>query len=74
MIVCHCENVSHREVDAAIAAGARSVSDIARACGAGTCCGGCVGTLKQRLLAARAELGATAPEGVSVVPRHARQA
>lgn len=48
MILCQCKNVSHPAVDAAIAAGARTVGAIGRACGAGTECGGCVCRLKER--------------------------
>ena len=53
MIICLCKGVSHRDVDAAIAAGAETVAAIGRTCGAGTGCRGCVGTLRARLLAAR---------------------
>ncbi|HXJ81450.1 MAG TPA: (2Fe-2S)-binding protein [Candidatus Methylomirabilis sp.] len=45
MIACHCRGVSDRAVLAAIARGARTVSDIQRACGAGDDCGGCEATL-----------------------------
>lgn len=65
MIVCQCKIVSHRTVDAAIAAGAETVGAIGRACGAGTVCGGCVCTLKRRLSEARPSLRATAPSDAS---------
>jgi|JI8StandDraft_1071087.scaffolds.fasta_scaffold1575581_1 bacterioferritin-associated ferredoxin len=61
MIVCQCKVVSHRTIDAAIAAGAETVGAIGRACGAGTVCGGCVCTLKRRLADARPSLRACAP-------------
>lgn len=41
MLVCHCKGVSDRDVHRAIAAGACSPCEIARACGAGSVCGGC---------------------------------
>jgi bacterioferritin-associated ferredoxin len=45
MIVCLCRNISEQCVRAAIAAGARSPSDLAQACAAGTDCGACKPTL-----------------------------
>ncbi len=41
MILCHCKGVSDKSVRSAIQCGASSVRDVARACGAGTGCGGC---------------------------------
>jgi bacterioferritin-associated ferredoxin len=41
--------VTDREVEAAIQDGARSLSDVSRACGAGTDCGCCRGVIEQRL-------------------------
>jgi bacterioferritin-associated ferredoxin len=41
MILCHCMGVSDKSVRRAIQCGASSVRDVARACGAGTGCGGC---------------------------------
>lgn len=41
MIVCICRGVSDRSVRLAIMQGARSVDDVASACGAGTGCGAC---------------------------------
>ena len=41
MIVCLCFGVSDRHVEAAVAAGARTMRDVSRACGAGTDCGAC---------------------------------
>jgi bacterioferritin-associated ferredoxin len=42
VIVCHCRVVNHRDIEAAVDDGARSVPDVADVCGAGTDCGGCV--------------------------------
>jgi len=41
MITCLCRGVSDATIRALIARGARSVSDIHRACGAGGDCGAC---------------------------------
>ena len=49
MIVCHCHVVNDRTVDDAVAAGARTVSAICRATGAGQSCGSCVFSLKRLL-------------------------
>jgi NAD(P)H-nitrite reductase large subunit len=54
VIVCHCRVVNHRDIEAAIDDGARSVPEVADICGAGTHCGGCVpaiaDTVARRLL------------------------
>jgi len=49
VILCICQAVSDREVDAAIQDGARSVADVARACGAGRHCGCCCPAIEQRI-------------------------
>jgi len=41
MVLCHCRGVNDRVIDCAITCGARSVADVAAACGAGAQCGGC---------------------------------
>jgi bacterioferritin-associated ferredoxin len=41
MILCLCHGVSDRTVTAVIAAGARTVDQVERACGAGGDCGAC---------------------------------
>ena len=51
MVVCHCKAVSDRTVNAAIASGARSVSEVTSRCTAGGGCGGCH-TLLQSLIEA----------------------
>ncbi len=42
MIVCHCRVVNHKDIEAAVDGGARSVPEVGNICGAGTDCGGCV--------------------------------
>lgn len=46
MIACHCKVVSDRDINAAIAAGARTVAAVCRATGAGQDCGTCVFSVK----------------------------
>ncbi len=41
MIVCHCVGVSDAMIRKLIAAGASSVGEITRRCGAGRCCAPC---------------------------------
>jgi len=53
MIVCHCRGVSDRTVKRAVREGAVCVGGVARACGAGTGCGGCHGTIEQILVVER---------------------
>jgi bacterioferritin-associated ferredoxin len=45
VIVCHCQRISHRRVLEVVQQGARTPAEVGRACGAGTCCGGCVKTI-----------------------------
>lgn len=41
MLVCHCNGVTERRVRSAVRAGACTLRDVARSCGAGASCGGC---------------------------------
>lgn len=41
MIVCHCMQVNDRVVRSVVREGAKSCDQVAEACGAGSCCGGC---------------------------------
>jgi len=59
VIVCVCRSVSDRAIEAALDAGAGSVSAIAHATGAGTDCGCCRETIEA--LAARRTPCATPP-------------
>ncbi|HEX2040598.1 MAG TPA: (2Fe-2S)-binding protein [Acidimicrobiales bacterium] len=49
MYVCACKAVTDRTVRAALAAGAHSVEDVTRRCGAGSECGGCLPLLQELL-------------------------
>jgi bacterioferritin-associated ferredoxin len=72
MIVCHCKAVSDQTVNAAIAAGASSVTDVSSATGAGTGCGGCVPAIE--VLLADAALAVAAPEQLVTRQRRRRAA
>jgi len=68
MYVCHCQVVNDRRIRETIDAGARTPSQVARACGAGATCGGCVPMIR-RLLAEQADTGcALACPMASAVP------
>jgi bacterioferritin-associated ferredoxin len=41
VIVCHCKEISDREIRAVIRGGARSCQQVGRACEAGRLCGTC---------------------------------
>ena len=49
MIVCHCNAVSHHQVDATVLAGARDIADVTRACGAGGDCRSCHEVIEDRI-------------------------
>jgi bacterioferritin-associated ferredoxin len=42
MIICVCKAVSDRHIKSAVKGGARSLRDLTRELGVGTCCGKCV--------------------------------
>lgn len=54
MIVCLCANVSERELAETIAAGASTVKEVGRRCGAGTGCGACKPLIRECLSRCRA--------------------
>jgi bacterioferritin-associated ferredoxin len=49
MYVCHCRVVNDRRIRETIHAGARTTAQVARACGAGATCGGCVPLIRRLL-------------------------
>ena len=49
MIVCHCALVSHHDLLDAIEAGATSLDELARQCGASQYCGGCLPAVERIL-------------------------
>lgn len=49
MYVCYCAAVNDTAVEAAIDAGARSIADLRRMCGAGEACKGCLPALAELL-------------------------
>ena len=54
MIVCLCANVSERELVATITAGATTVKEVGRRCGAGAGCGACKPLIRACLSRCRA--------------------
>jgi bacterioferritin-associated ferredoxin len=56
VLLCHCRGVNDRVIETAIACGARTVDDVAKACGAGGRCGGCVPAIEELLVESRVEL------------------
>lgn len=49
MVVCHCREVTDRCIAVAIEGGARDPAALARRCGAGGACGGCLPALRELL-------------------------
>jgi bacterioferritin-associated ferredoxin len=49
VIVCHCERVGCAAVEAAIGAGAATVTEVTERCGAGGDCGSCWSTIEALL-------------------------
>jgi bacterioferritin-associated ferredoxin len=49
MIVCICKLVTDRQVKSAIAEGASTVAEVARACQAGTGCGACTEQIQEMI-------------------------
>ena len=49
MIVCICQAVDEREIRRTVAAGARTLGELMRRCGAGTDCGSCHQELEHAL-------------------------
>lgn len=65
MYVCVCKGVSDRTVLATIRAGARTVNDVGKRCGAGTDCGACRGSIRE-MLEDHAECPYSSPAPLSV--------
>lgn len=49
MVICHCRAVNDATVLATVLAGATDASEVARMCGAGGRCGGCIPALRALL-------------------------
>ncbi|MCC6849976.1 MAG: (2Fe-2S)-binding protein [Deltaproteobacteria bacterium] len=74
MIVCLCANVSEREIIETIAAGATTVKEIGRRCGAGTGCGACKPLIRECLARCRAAAAMEAAPAVGATPIAAERA
>ena len=59
VIVCLCTGINEQQLRDVIAAGSKSVKDVAKKCGAGADCGSCVSHIRRLL-----------HEGSHVVPGH----
>lgn len=53
MLVCHCKRINDKRIRQLVEAGARTVGQVASACGAGTGCGSCVPTIAEVVAASR---------------------
>ena len=47
MLVCHCNGISDRTIRKVVRRGANSAREVAHACGAGACCGGCADVVRE---------------------------
>jgi bacterioferritin-associated ferredoxin len=66
VIVCHCKGVSDRAIRKAVRAGACTHRDVARACQAGSRCGGCVNAVSEILESERNESAAAALPSLAI--------
>ncbi len=65
MVVCLCAGLNEREIQGALDAGAGTLADIGRTCGAGLDCGGCHPVLQDMLCRRSCE---DCPERHSLAP------
>jgi bacterioferritin-associated ferredoxin len=68
LIVCHCYGVSDRAIRRTVRSGAVTADHVARACGAGTGCGGCRGTVQEILASELSAASAAAPTAPAQTP------
>ena len=66
-IVCHCMDVSKRDIKIAMTKGARTLENIQELTGAGTVCGGCIELIEKILSTACKCVGATMKEVIDAV-------
>lgn len=72
MLVCHCFAIRECEVRDVVARGARSAHEVARACRAGSRCGGCRPLIEELLASpapARFPVQPSAPGATGAEPR-----
>jgi nitrite reductase (NADH) large subunit len=65
MIVCHCKAVTDRAIRLAVRGGARSRHEVAQACSANLCCGGCAPVIDEIIAS---ETACEASQSLSVFP------
>ncbi len=66
VIICHCKGVSDRAIRKAVRGGACTHRDVARACQAGSRCGGCVNAVSEILESERNESAAAALPSLAI--------
>ncbi len=74
MLVCHCNGVTERRVRTAVRAGACTLRDVARSCGAGASCGGCrpeIGRILRQEAAGASQSDASSPTPSLFAPANA---
>ena len=59
MVVCHCEALNDKAIRAVLVAGACTVDDVERACGAGGDCGGCRPVIEDLLRCSHVSISST---------------
>ena len=72
MLVCHCNVVNDREIRDTIVAGATDLEAVARSCGAGGDCQGCVPLIEE--LIEEAAMAFSAPEELRTLQAGRRRA
>jgi len=69
VLVCHCNGITDRKIRKAVRRGADNAGQVARMCGAGTSCGGCLPAIREIVHAetsARDEAPAPASSQITV--------
>lgn len=72
MLVCHCFAIRECEVRAVVAGGARSAHEVARACRAGSRCGGCRPLIEELLASPQAAHFPALPDAEAATQAHPR--
>jgi len=65
VLVCHCKAISDRTIRQVVRSGARTCQQVARACAAGSDCGGCQPLIRE-IIAAECEKAPATSDEISV--------
>jgi len=68
MLICHCNGISDRTIRGAIRNGARTPAEVARSCGAGSGCGGCLSAVRDLIHTEAAHHVETPPAPTAATP------